>query len=326
MDTPIYHLRPNKTVDRNLFAESLMKLGKIQDLTKYRYIGFGSYEFDDFKLIYRTLGISDFHSIEYDSDIYKRQTFNKPYSFIELYNKTCGTYFDEDYDEEKHSIIWVDFSEANNKYEQCQDISNICGKISANDILRITFNANASGIPLLGNLKLETEIPSDQKRVYRYNWLKENLGDFFPDDSSAEEITSKQYPLFLLKVLKKAVYQCLNRDCFACPISIYLYSDSTQMMTVTIFIGLSKNKEALIKDISKAFIGWDNFVTINRWDNPITINLPALTVHEQLEIRQYGEGKENLKKVKEKLGISEEDIIKYIQFARYYPNYQPIVI
>lgn len=323
MGNPVYHLRPNKAVDRNLFVECLVKLEKILDLSHYRYIGFGSYEFDEFKLVYRSLGIQDLHSIEMNSDVFKRQSFNKPYSCIELFNKTCETYFDEDYDENKHSIIWMDFSEANNKYAQCQDISNICGKIQEGDILRITLNANSSGIPT-GDVP-PADIPGPDRKE-RFKWLKENLREYFPEIASENDITEKQYPLFLLRVIKKAVYQDMSSDLFACPICNYVYSDGTQMMTFTIYIGASNKREKVLEELQRVYNGWKEYVRINVWDNPIKIDLPLLTVHEQLEIRQYEPNADNIKQIEERMGIKEEDINKYLLFARYYPNYQPVII
>lgn len=324
MGNPAYHLRPNKAVDRNLFVESLVKIERIVDLSDYRYIGFGSYEFDEFKLIYRYLGIEDLHSIEMDSNVFRRQSFNKPYSCIELYNKTCGAYFDEDYDENKHSIIWVDFSVANDKYAQCQDIANISGKLQAGDIFRITVNANSSGVPT-GDYP-GPEIPRAEKKVARYTWLKSNLGKYFPDNSSETDITDNGYPLFLLKVIKKAVYQDLNSELFACPISNYVYSDNTQMMTLTLFIGLSSEKEDILKRLSTAYKGWECYININEWEEPMKIDLPPLTVHEQLEIKQHKNTDEDMRKIWEEMGIQKDEVERYLRFARYYPNFQPVLI
>lgn len=255
MSNPTYHLRPQKAVDRNLFIELLLRLRKIIDLSEYRYIGFGSYEFDEFKLVYRALGIEDLHSIEVDYDVYKRQIFNKPYSCIELFNKTCKSYFDEDYDESKQSIIWADFSDANEKRSQCIDITNICSKLKKNDILRITLNAHTSVIPT-GTAAPEY-LSIEQKKEYRFGWLKEHLGEeYFPDETSADDITNKHFPDFLLKVIKRAIYKGLNSNLVACPLCCYVYSDSMQMMTVTFLICTSSTKEDDIATISTLFKNW----------------------------------------------------------------------
>ena len=324
MDNPVYHLRPNKAVDRNLFVEGLVHLGKMVNISEYRYIGFGSYEFDEFKKIYRTLGIEDLHSIEMDSDVFKRQKFNKPYSCIQLFNKTCGEYFDENYDGAKHSIVWADFSEANKKYSQCQDIANICSKMQEGDILRITFNANPTGISTGG--KQANDVPAEERKKLRYNALKAELSEFFPDGFCENDITRNKYPLLLLRAIKKAVYQDLDIDLSPCPICCYVYSDNTQMMTVTILMCPTKDREKTINRLKSIFKGWESYVNIDEWDNPIKIDLPPLTVHEQLEIGQYEKNEAGTKKIEEEMGIKSEELKRYLLFARYYPNYQPVII
>lgn len=324
MENPVYHLRPNKAVDRNLFVEGLLHLGKIIDISDYRYIGFGSYEFDEFKLIYRSLGIEDLHSIEMDSDVFRRQKFNKPYSFIQLFNKTCGEYFDEDYDGEKHSIIWVDFTEANEKYSQCKDIANICSKMRKGDILRVTFNAQPSSIPT--GKKPVSEVPTMQRKKMRFETLKEQLDKFFPDDACEDDLTAKGYPLLLLKIIKKAVYMDLDVNLSPCPLFSYVYSDHMQMMTVTIIMCGVDERTEMVCALNDSFKGWEAYVNIDKWDAPIKIDLPPLTVHEQLEIRQYENDEDGVKRIEEKMGIREDELKRYFQFARYYPNYQPVII
>ena len=324
MDNPVYHLRPNKAVDRNLFVEGLVHLGKIVDISDYRYIGFGSYEFDEFKLIYRTLGIEDLHSIEMDSNVFRRQTFNKPYSCIQLFNKTCGEYFDENYDNAKHSIVWADFSEANKKYSQCQDIANICSKMQKEDVLRITFNANPTGISSGGRQR--NDISAEKKRETRFHALKEELSEFFPDGFCEKDLTHSKYPLLLLKTIKTAVYQNLDISLSPCPLCSYVYSDATQMMTVTILMCSVDDRDNYIKTLRETFKGWEAYVNIDEWDRLIKIDLPPLTVHEQLEIGQYEKNEAGAKKIEEELGIKIEELERYLLFSRYYPNYQPVTI
>lgn len=324
MDNPVYHLRPNKAVDRNLFVEGLIRLGKMMDISDYRYIGFGSYEFDEFKLVYRILGIEDLHSIEMDSDVFSRQKFNKPYSCIKLFNKTCDEYFDEDFDGAKHSIIWADFSEANKKHSQCKDIANICSKMREGDILRITINANPTGISTRGIQA--SDVSPEYRKKLRFDALKEELNEFFPDGFCEEDLTRNRYPLFLLKVIKKAVYKYLDIESSPCPLCSYVYSDNTQMMTVTILMCSAEDRENTLAELKKAFKDWDAYVNIDEWDKIVRIDLPPLTVHEQLEIGQYEKNEDGAKKIEAEMGIKGDDLKRYWLFARYYPNYQPVTI
>jgi len=324
MDNPVYHLRPNKAVDRNLFVENLVHLGRLVDISHYRYIGFGSYEFDEFKLIYRTLGIEDLHSIEMDSDVFMRQKFNRPYSFIQLFNKTCGEYFDEDYEDTRNSIIWVDFTEANKKYSQCQDIANICGKMQMGDVLRITLNANPTGISTGG--KQPGDAPPEERKKLRFDALREDLNEFFPKGMSEDDITKNRFPSLLLKVIKKAVYQNLDVNLSPCPLCSYVYSDNTQMMTTTIIMCPAADRDNSIAKLKHVFSDWEAYVNIDDWDKFIRIDLPPLTVHEQLEIAQYEKNEEDTKKIEKIMGIKKEEFERYLLFARYYPNYQPVMI
>ena len=81
---PFYHLRPNKYVDRQIFAEVLKSLSRNIEIQNYMYIGMGSYMFDDFKLLHNTLGIEKMCSLEADSITYKRAVFNKPLKCIKI--------------------------------------------------------------------------------------------------------------------------------------------------------------------------------------------------------------------------------------------------
>lgn len=318
-----YHLRPHKAVDRNLFIESLIRLRNNYDFCNYQYIGFGSYEFEDFKLIYRSLGIDDLHSIEMNTNVFKRQGFNKPYSFIQLHNTTCGSFFDEIFDNSKHSIIWADFSLANDKYSQCLDISNICGKVQAGDIIRFTLNAQPSS---MDNIPSETPIPKEEKCLHRYEFIKDELKEYFPIDSSPNDMEATSYPKFLLKAIKRAMYKDLDPDLVPCPICSYAYADNMQMITFTAIMCSTSELNETIEELKKLYNNWEQYITINSWDEVIFIKLPPLTIHEQLEICQLAKKDGNYKDIEEKIGLSQTDIERYLKFSRYYPNYQPVSI
>ncbi|MFH1744434.1 MAG: O-methyltransferase, partial [bacterium] len=54
-----YALRPAKNIERKMFCEAFARLSRIAPLPTYRYIGFGSNEFCDFRLFHERLGIKD---------------------------------------------------------------------------------------------------------------------------------------------------------------------------------------------------------------------------------------------------------------------------
>ena len=203
--------------------------------------------------------------------MFRRQKFNRPYSYIQLFNKTCGEYFDEDYDNAKHSIVWADFSEANNKHSQCQDIANICSKMQKEDVLRITLNANPTGISTGG--KETSDVSPQERKKLRFDTLKKELNDYFPDGVNEEDITKKRYPRLLLKVIKKAVYKNLDVDLSPCPLCSYVYSDNTQMMTITIIMCSAGDRESSVTKLEEIFNDWKDYVNIDKWNESIIIDL-----------------------------------------------------
>lgn len=107
---PFYHLRPNKSIDRRLFIQTLIGLSRKLPISDYHYTGFGSYFFDDFKLLHETLNISKMVSLEEDCVEFKRAKYNLPYGCIDLKNVSSTEYLSNlMLDDNDHNIFWLDF-------------------------------------------------------------------------------------------------------------------------------------------------------------------------------------------------------------------------
>ena len=89
---PFYHLRPNKSIDRNLFVQTLIGLTSVFPVADYWYTGFGSYMFDDFKILHERLNISKMISLEADPQVFSRAKFNLPYNCIDIKNMDSTAY------------------------------------------------------------------------------------------------------------------------------------------------------------------------------------------------------------------------------------------
>lgn len=79
-----YELRPAKNIERKMLSEAFRCLTSFGSVSSYRYVGFGSHFFSDFKLFHRSLGITQMISIEDNKEYKERFTFNIPYSCIKL--------------------------------------------------------------------------------------------------------------------------------------------------------------------------------------------------------------------------------------------------
>ena len=110
MSQPFYHLRPNKYVDRHLFLNALERLAPYLGIKDYRYVGFGSYLFDDFKLIHNKLNISTMISLECDLCEYKRAEYNVPFNCIRIINQTSTDFLSSNEWDDQNNIVWLDYT------------------------------------------------------------------------------------------------------------------------------------------------------------------------------------------------------------------------
>lgn len=176
MSQPFYHLRPNKYVDRCLFVNALERLNSQIKLQKHRYIGFGSYLFDDFKLVHDRLNIETMISLEADATIFNRAKYNAPYRCISVVNQTSTDFISGENWGEQNSIIWLDYVSPKSLGQQFNDIATLSNTALPYDVLKVTFNANAD---TLGKVELGLDS--------RFQKLKSRIGEYIPADATPDE-------------------------------------------------------------------------------------------------------------------------------------------
>ena len=313
-----YHIRPQKAVDRNLFCETLVRMKSAFSLDQYQYIGFGATDFDDFKLFHMKTGMQTMHSVEMDPSVFERQKFNRPYSCIQLHNELMSTFIDEEFDPNISSVIWLDFSDGNDKKSQFSDICNVTRKLKAGDILRITLNAQAG------------RIVSEERRhpnpFERFAIIKAQIGEYLPEVPE-KQITKENYPQILLSAIRTATNSALESRFLIKPISCYRYADGQEMMTITAVI-LSREEKAIYDEkLDRALKDWE-YATLD-WNKIIRLSVPVLTLLERITLNQYlplavAEGA--LAELCSKTGLTREVYEDYQKIYKYYPNYQIIEI
>lgn len=317
MSQPFYHLRPNKYVDRCLFVNALERLNSQVKLQKHRYIGFGSYLFDDFKLLHDRLNIGTMISLESDSTIFKRAEFNAPYKCISVINQTSTDYISGDNWGEQNSIIWLDYVTPRTLGQQFSDIATLSNTILPCDVLKVTFNANAD---TLG--KAENGMDA------RLEKLRSRIGEYIPADATPSDCTKDKYPLLLLKclqiMLSKNFTETKYDKRFVLPLFSTIYQDSQHLMlTFTCVILDSHDEEEKVKACFED-ISYVNF----KWDEPSLIKIPELTIKEMIEINKLLPGKDVEEQLLREFNFvfddKAEEASSYISFYKYYPSFQSI--
>lgn len=324
-----YKLRPNKSVDRELFLSLLNRLGAHLRIELYKYIGLGGPFLEDFRLIHAKTGISDMVCLELEEAVHLRQTFNRPIESIDCMHSTLEDYLDEN-EFENPVVLWFDYSDPKKTLQQIETFSNQISTLPLLSIIRITLNANPSS---LGNPPAATKAKSisvtlpgkekstdssNQRQEWRLKKFKENMADIFPSSLSADDMTWAKFGRSLQQVLnlavEKAVLPLPDRKVIWALCTHY--SDGQPMITATVVI-VSKDD-----DLVQGIVDEWNFSSTPQ--NPLILDLPALSTIERLTLISADNPEERLGYELPKSCLKTDPIENFKQFYRVFPHFSTV--
>lgn len=280
-----YHLRENKSIERNLFIDLLTRVGRFSNISDYTYVGFGGPFREDFKAIHSALRIHKMISIEMDENVFARQKFNYPAKMIESRCCTSGEFID-DFDEiEGNSIFWLDYTSPKELNQQITEFRSLISKMQKFDIAKITINSHA---PSLGDPKdapRDSDLANINLHEYRAKILEKRADTYWTGSFETKNILPKEYPNTLLSILKNSLSGLSGRveSIYFQPLSAYTYQDGVRMLTLTGVILDANNKNEIEEFIEKTrFKHWP-YSNLD-WSHPKEISVPSLSAKERMTI------------------------------------------
>ncbi len=201
-----YTLRPRKQIERKILVYSLKEifneLSLSKELSKYRYVGMGSFYYYDFILFHKFLHIKKMTSLD-NHWTKKRFEFNRPYDFIDFVPKSTLKFL-ESFDIKDPLIIWFDYDYSLFKIrfdnsivdrEILQEVQLLQDKLKMNDIFLVTINVKYPGDNKLGRNGIK--------------WIFEKFRIFLPKEiKTSEDIVEKNY----VYVIQKILINCLTEN------------------------------------------------------------------------------------------------------------------
>lgn len=288
-----YLLRLKKQIERKLIIETLQHLDAKIDIRNYHYFGFGSVYFADFIMFHKYLNIIKMTSIDNELKDEKRFVFNKPFGFITFKISNSYDFLAKELNWYDKLFIWLD-------YDNCIDLSMIedamfiAAKAKPFDIIFITVEAESPDLP---------EDFLEQFRLYVTPESKlKNIKESFPEILNSIILTS------IGKGLNNQTKQIKFLQLFN-----LIYRDTKKMYT---FGGIFCNNDNIteLKDRLSGlhYISHDDRVTI--------IDCPILTLREKLHVDNliYKNGRDS-KCID--TGLKEDEINKYMEYYKYYPQF-----
>lgn len=301
-----YNLRPAKSIERKMLCEAFRKLSNFSDLTKYRYVGFGSTFFTDFSLIHKSLGLTDLISIEKEDKDKSRFEFNCPYKCISL----C---FGDSNDVlptiswAKKTILWLDY-DYSLKDSMLTDVGTFISRAQTGSIILLTMDVTPDSLP---------EKKGDKTRyaqlAERINKAKISIG------VEEKDLDKENYPRVCYNIVNNEIDEVLairngglgkKLKLVYKQLFNFLYKDgSSPMLSVGGIIYSNNDKDKITKC---NFEGLKFIKPEQKEYKPYKINVPNLTFSEM----HY------LDKNKEKLSFLSSELIKeYGEIYRYFPNF-----
>lgn len=297
-----YSLRPAKCIERKMLCEVFRRLHEFASVDSYRYIGFGSTYFSDFILMHKSLGINNMISIEKDIDKKERFKFNLPFKCIEIqFGNSTEVLASLIWD--LKSIVWLDYDGQLN-LDMLADIKHIFGNIISGSIIIISCSAYLGA---MGD---------------RLNILKENIVDKVPMGIQENDLDGWKTAALYRNIINNEIEDVLNsrngiRHAGAKfrykQLFNFNYSDGVKMLT----LGGIIYEQGESTKVEKC--GFSDLSFIRSEEEPYKIKVPILTYKEirYLDCQLPCDDIENL----ELPGAPKEQIKRYAQYYRYFPNF-----
>jgi hypothetical protein len=314
-----YRLRPNKFIDRELFAEFISLVVADSAPGRFAYISMGGDHLSDHLAMYRRAGINNLYAFDRSSDVVSRQQFNAPFEKVQ-----CGTHESGEIPTRlesilskfgaESSIIWLDYTEPK-RLAQLKELEALAKKLQPGDIVRISFNADFSNLQKReANLKAaDKDMPAPQKTAAL---LRIDLGSYFPNRVKEVYFTDINGALSL--AVERALQNGLEQvpgDKKAIPVLLTEYQDTSRMFTATALIVDSEGAPSVPE-------GWAYKPT--GWNDIQKIYAPDLSAKERYAVDRL------MHKLPEQVAgelafpLDQEAISSYTRFHRFYPSFQPV--
>lgn len=308
-----YRVRPRKNVERKIIAELLRDVLNRLPAREFRYIGFGSYWFEDFLLFHKALGLRSMYSIEYPNNA-ARARFNRPLRCIHVLEGESTHVLPTIEWGNNPSIVWLDYT-ADLGGPVFRDCDLLTQNLDPGSILLVTLNAHRQQL----QNNSESDSPDRDEQLATLTRL---VGNSLPAETSVADLSLKRFPNVVASSVLNHIQHAMvssGRGLEFHRLVNVRYSDNAPMVTVG----------GIILDEETHHAVTDHDLT-EKWGflrerTPFEIEIPELTMREKLALdRLIPSGELSLKdEMERELGFSLKDaaVRSYERLYQYYPTF-----
>jgi hypothetical protein len=279
-----------------MIIDACRRLRAFGPLSRYEYVGFGGFEFVDFDLVRRALGVERMVSYEKDSSALERYEFNRPFGEIQLKFGAASTYLPF-LDRVTMRIVWLDYLQSLDN-EVLQDLETSAELLAPGSLLICTVNATPAK-------------PADERR----NSLASLVGeDRIPLGVTDDSLGQWGLAAVQRRIVVTAVNEALARrgdGSFFEQLFFFNYADGAQMLTWGGMI--------LLPALSETFetARFDELDQVRRGTEACQVLVPALTVKEALHLNAQLPAGDGV--ALDAPGLLDQEKLAYAKAYRWYP-------
>ncbi|WP_336668217.1 O-methyltransferase [Enterobacter asburiae] len=322
-----YHLRHNKSIDREIFLEGLNTLAKKINLSSYTYIGFGGPMLEDFRIMHSRTPISQLISLEEKEPTFKRQQYNLPYNCIDCRLKSAHDFIVE-YNFSTPTITWLDYASPNQIQNDLNDIQALSTKVSSFDILKVTFPVNPASY-----YQRRVGENLDQYNSKFTHAVRSMLGRKFLDyDLTIEnaDLSDRKITNLLTEIITNAFKIATERglsnrrdNMKFFPLTLNKYNDGIHtMLTISGYFAKDEEHQMIIDHCHLQ--NWSYYSP--DWTDIHEIAIPTLTIKEKINLDSKLPDMAEYQAAADEFSMSSGDRDNYFKYYRLYPNFQRVIV
>jgi len=273
-----------------MFCDALRALRALRPIDQYQYIGFGHWQFVDFELMRREVGIRQMVSIERNTNLRARFEENTPFEEIALlFADAYEGLQSEEVDLERPTVAWLDYT---SKLD-LRDLKLLVERLPAGSVVAATFNCRPD---------------HEDKRLEAL----EGLGIEVPGDVGEDDLGRDGLPRVLRRILVEqlgATAQGRGKGAAVRQFMFLRYEDGAPMM----FWAALLVDETI--DFSGALEQLERCEQFRSGEDFLDVSVPFLSTREVLELNKaIRDGSAPSLR-----GVEREDCEAYGRLHRWYP-------
>ena len=301
-----YALRPAKNMQRKMIAEACSRLMTFRPVNEYRYVGFGSPFFSDFRLFHRVLGFHRMINIEAEVSDQARFEFNRPFWCIEMkYGKASEVLSTLQW-KGLPTVVWLDY-DSPLSMEALDDVGFLIAELEFSSLMIITVKSKAS------------DFGGDSEKLAA---LRAEFAESLPLGTHQRDLAQSRFSATLHRIINAKIVEILGERNAALPMARrieyrqifnFVYDDGTPMLTLGGVLTQLSDQDRLDS------CGFDSLDYCRTDSDSYEIAVPNLTFKEQRHLDSQLPGTSP-----ESPGVPTKDLEAYSRVYRYFPVFTEI--